>query len=559
MNCSFEQCAPLNEAQHWHSIDWKRAKCFVGSLQARIVKAVKQKKKGKVKSLQWLLTHSFYAKALAVKQVSENKGRNTAGVDGEAWRSATQKWRAIASLKRSGYQARPLRRVCIPKSNGKKRALGIPTMLDRAMQALHLLAIDPAAESLSDSNSFGFRKHRACADAIEQCFKALSRKRAGEWVLDADIQGCFDNISHEWMLEHIAIDKPVLLQWLSAGFMVSGKLYPTTAGTPQGGIISPTLMNMVLNHLQKVIEHVGQVKRGKHGEVRSNPNKVTVIRYADDFVVTARSHAMLVDVILPSIEEFMSVRGLALSPTKTHVRHISEGFEFLGQQLKKYNGKLLIKPSNKSIKALMEKVRMIITTHRASRQDILIFQLNSVLRGWCHYHRHSVAKKVFCKIDSDIWVLLWKWACRRHPNKGKRWIRKRYFYTLGYRNWCFCTEDKQHSLFQLSAIPIVRHPKIHSLANPYDPSHEMYFESRFDKWLNVRNKIHLHRLLASQNDVCWHCKQEITKQTGWNIHRLIPMFLGGDNKSANTVVVHPTCHSQLHEGKNTAALYSLAL
>ena len=319
MNCSYEQCAPINEAQCWSNIDWKAAKRYVGSLQARIVKAVKQGRKGKVKSLQWLLTHSFYAKALAVKQVTENKGRKTSGVDGETWQSATKKWRAISSLKRSGYKASPLRRVFIPKSNGQKRPLGIPTMLDRGMQALYLLAVEPEVETNSDGNSFGFRKQRSCADAIEQCFKVLCRKRAGEWVLDADIKGCFDNISHEWMLKHLNIDKPILSQWLNAGFMESGKVYPTLAGTPQGGIISPTLMNMVLNQLQGTIEEASGVKRGKHREIRSNVKRVSVIRYADDFVVTAHSQAFLVDTILPCINEFMSQRGLALSPEKTKI------------------------------------------------------------------------------------------------------------------------------------------------------------------------------------------------------------------------------------------------
>ena len=559
MNCSYEQCAPINEAECWSNIDWKAAKRYVGSLQARIVKAVKQGRKGKVKSLQWLLTHSFYAKALAVKQVTENKGRKTSGIDGETWQSATKKWRAISSLKRSGYKASPLRRVFIPKSNGQRRPLGIPTMLDRGMQALYLLAVEPEVETNSDGNSFGFRKQRSCADAIEQCFKVLCRKGAGEWVLDADIKGCFDNISHEWMLKHLNIDKPILSQWLNAGFMESGKVYPTLAGTPQGGIISPTLMNMVLNQLQGTIEEASGVKRGKHREIRSNVKRVSVIRYADDFVVTAHSQAFLVDTILPCINEFMSQRGLALSPEKTHVRHISEGFDFLGQNLRKYNGKLLVKPSSKSAPYLMNKLRLTITKYRSSRQDRLIFQLNPILRGWCNYHRHSVAKEVFCKIDSDIWLLLWKWACRRHPRKGKHWIRARYFHSVGARNWTFCTGDKQIALFRLAAIPIVRHPKINSDANPYDPTHETYFESRLDVLINSRNKERLHRLLSRQNGECLYCKRKITATTGWNIHRLVPLYLGGDNKTSNTVVVHPSCHNSIHKSKNTAAPSYMAL
>jgi RNA-directed DNA polymerase len=554
MNCSNEQCAPISDAQRWLNVDWVAAQIFVGSLQARIVKAVKVGKTGKVKALQWLLTHSFYAKALAVKQVTENKGKRTPGIDGERWLSPTDKWRAIRRLKRKGYKASPLRRVYIPKSNGKERPLGIPTMLDRAMQALYLLAVAPAVETVSDGNSYGFRRKRSCADAIEQCFKVLCNAKAAKWVLDADIKGCFDNISHEWMLNNLAIDKGILRKWLSAGFIEGSKLFPTEAGTPQGGIISPTLMNMVLNGLEGLIEDKANVVRDKYRNVRSNPSRVSVVRYADDFIVTASSRALLEDELLPCIEQFMLDRGLTLSPEKTHIRPISEGFKFLGQNVKKYEGKLLVKPAKDSVLKLMTKVREIVRKNRSARQDTLIHQLNPILRGWCNYHRHSVAKQIFSKIDSDIWLIVWKWSRRRHPKKSDHWVKIKYFQHVGNRNWVFAPSGTDNlSLFRLSEVPIIRHPKIHSAANPYDPSQEMYFEARFDRYLHSRNRLRLHRLWKRQKGLCWECGKVLNTVTKWNAHRLLPMYKGGLNTDGNIILIHPKCHASLHENKLTAA------
>lgn len=223
----------------WHDIDWAKCHKSVKRLQARIAKAEKEGRHGKVRALQWLLTHSFSARALAVKRVTENQGKNTPGVDGQTWSTPEAKFRGIASLKRRGYKPLPLRRVLIPKSNGKMRPLGIPTIRDRAMQALYLLALEPVAETRADKNSYGFRPGRATADAIEQTFIALSKKNGAQWILEGDIKACFDEISHEWLLKNIPMDKKILQKWLKAGFVHKRKLFPTEAGTPQGGVISP--------------------------------------------------------------------------------------------------------------------------------------------------------------------------------------------------------------------------------------------------------------------------------------------------------------------------------
>ena len=308
-----------------------------------------------------MLTHSFYAKALAVKRVTSNKGKKTAGVDRVLWKTPKAKFQAISELKRRGYNPQPLKRVYISKKNGKQRPLGIPTMKDRAMQALYLMALEPVAETTADNNSYGFRKERSTFDAREQCFCVLAKDVSPEWILEGDIKGCFDHISHEWLLNNIPMDKVMLRKWLNSGFVYNSELFPTVEGTPQGGIISPTLANMTLDGLEAVLKRRFKThcKKGVYTSY-----KVHLIRYADDFVITGASKELLQNEILPIVREFLHARGLTLSEEKTKITHISKGFDFLGYNIRKYNGKLLIKPSKESLKRFMVKIRETIEAHK---------------------------------------------------------------------------------------------------------------------------------------------------------------------------------------------------
>jgi len=459
---------------NWTSINWKKVKQKVQELQVRIAKAVREGKFRLVKSLQWLLTHSFYGKLLAIRRVVTNKGKATPGVDGVVWNTPRKKMQAVNLLSRRGYRPFPLRRVYIRKKNGKLRPLSIPIMRDRAMQALHALSLVPVAETCGDPNSYGFRDGRSCADAIEQCFICLAKRHSPRWVLEADIQACFDRIDHEWMLNNILIDRKILRSWLKAGYVDKGKLYPTKAGTPQGAIISPVIANMTLDGLESAIK-----KAAPKGA------KVNVIRYADDFIVTGKSRQILQEKVMPAIYNFLNQRGLNLSGEKTRIIRIEDGFDFLGQHLRKYGEKLIITPTKNSVKGIVSKTSKIIKSNLGGTTAVMLSELNPVIRGWANYHRHVCSKKSLRYVDNCIFKNLWNWARRRHRNKKAQWVRNRYFRSVGNREWSFFATQKTENggtnvidLQSMSRIKIVRHIKIRGAANPYDSSWREYFYRR---------------------------------------------------------------------------------
>ena len=458
----------------WDTINWQTVETYVHRLQMRIAKAAREGRHGKVKALQWLLTHSFHAKLLAVKRVVQNTGGKTPGIDHVIWKTAKQKMKAALSLKRRGYRTQPLRRIYIPKKDKRLRPLSIPPMKCRAMQALHLLALEPVVEMQADKNAYGFRPRRSTADAIEQCFKILSKKTSAQWILEGDIKSCFDKISHTWLKNHVMMDKGILGKWLTAGYIDKGHFYLTEQGTPQGAICSPTLLNVVLSGLEQVIKASAKTK-----------DKVHVSIYADDFIITGASKEVLEYQVKPVVESFLRERGLELSVEKTKITPINEGFNFLGVNIRKYRGKLIIKPSKESIKHLLNNVREIIKKSRATTTENLIEQLNPRIRGWANYYRHVVSKETFAKVDAYIFKMLWKWAKRRHPKKNTHWLQKKYFRNQGLRRWLFHAKvqtdngiTKPLDLVEASRITIRRHVKIRAEATPYNPAYESYFKER---------------------------------------------------------------------------------
>ena len=456
---------PRGVTQPWTAIDWDRVRRHVSRLQARIVKAVRAGKWHRVRCLQRLLANSLSAKLLAVQRVSSNRGKRTAGVDGFVLKTPAQKWQLAQQLHAKDYEPKPLRRIYIAKKNGKRRPLGIPSQADRAEQALDLLALDPVSETLADTCSFGFRKGRSAQDAIQRCFQLLSRRCSAEWVLEGDIRSCFDHLDHEWLVGHLPTDKKRLRAWLKAGYLERDVFHSTAEGTPQGGIVSPTAANMALDGLQ---ERLQQCFRGRR--------KVNLVRYADDFVVTGASRTVLEDEVRPLVAQFLAERGLELAEEKTRIVHIDHGFDFLGFNVRKYNGKLLIKPATSSIAAVKEKVRAICKAGASHTQTDLIRHLNPLIRGWANYYRHVVSSRAFNDIDYAIWKAIWKWARQRHPQRKPQWVKARFFARCGGRDWVFTNGSV--SLFRMSSLPIRRHVMVRGSANPYDPTHAGYFAQR---------------------------------------------------------------------------------
>ena len=537
----------------WHATNWQAVSENVRRLQARIVKATKASQWRKVKSLQHLLTHSFSGKALAVRRVTENDGKKTPGVDKVLWDTPEKKREAVGSLTRRGYQPLPLRRVYIPKSNGKRRPLGIPTMKDRAMQALYLLALDPIAETTADKNSYGFRKERCCADAMEQGRNLLHFRRSATWVLEGDIARCFDKISHDWLLAHVPMDKAILQKWLKSGYLDKSVFYKTDEGAPQGGIISPVLSNLALDGLERRLREKFPLT-GK-GFREGRKALVNLVRYADDFLITGKSKELLENEVKPLVEQFLKERGLELSSEKTVITHIEDGFDFLGQTTRKFGNTCLTRPSKKNVKTFLQGLRKVIKENKAATPYALIALLNPKIRGWANFHRHAASSKTFVAVDAHLFQSLWQWAKRRHPAKSRDWIKRKYFATVGQRDWRFFgerTDDTgQRSLNWLrlaASTPIRRHTKIKGDANPYDPTWEVYFEERLGLKMeaNLRGRRQLSRLWREQKGICPVCNQLITKLTGWHNHHIVKRVLGGSDRNENRVLLHPECHRQVH-------------
>lgn len=467
--------APSASTLLWKTIKWNQVAAEVKRLQMRIAKAVRENHHSKAKALQWLLTHSFSAKLLAVKRVAQNSGSKTPGIDGVVWKTPNQKMQTVHSLQRRGYQPKPLRRIYIPKKEkGTFRPLSIPCLIDRCMQALHLLALEPVMEMKADKNAYGFRPKRSCADAIAQCFTVLAKKTSAPWILEGDIRACFDRLSGKWLEDNILTDKVILSKWLTAGYMEEKALHPTFDGVPQGGIISPALLVLALKGFEETIKSVASQK-----------DKVNVISYADDFVITGATKAVLEDKVMPVVVAFLKERGLELSIEKTKITHVDDGFDFLGFNVRKYKGKLLIKPLKRNTKIFLGNIRSLIKSNATVKTEELIRQINPKIRGWANYYRHVVAKAAFNYVDSCIFRALMRWINRRHPGKNALWKNKKYFRTQGMKRWIFSVKVKNKKgdysfldLFTASQLPIRRHVKIRAEANPYDPQYADYFSER---------------------------------------------------------------------------------
>lgn len=562
----------LEDRIHWSTIDWTESYKKVKNLRHRIYRATKEKDWNNVRSLTKLMMRSQSNLFESVRKVTQdNAGKKTAGIDKRKALTSHDREKLCKELKEyTPWKAKPTKRLYIPKANGKKRPLGIPTIRDRAMQAIVKNALEPIWEAQFENNSYGFRPGRRCHDAIEQIWYRLNGHGKDEWVLDADIKGAFDNIDHKFILRKIKHfpGRELIKQWLKAGYVEQGNFFQTKTGTPQGGVISPLLANIALDGLEEYlskykIERIYETnEKGYKGKVKKRIRKMTfpkysLIRYADDFIVTSQNQEDIEEVV-PIIENWLSQRGLVLNKDKTKIVQVKDGFDFLGFNIRTYKGKCLIKPSKDKVLSKLREVKEWLRKNPGVEAEAVIRHLNPILRGWGNYYQHSVAKEIFAYFDHRIVQLLYKWAKRKHHGRKAKWIRYRYFGRVKNDHWVFYTktvsrEGKPQNLhiFRTATIPITRHTKVKLGASPDDPALKEYWIKRSDKECRTRfaKGSKLYNVAQNQNWKCPVCSVSLINGMGWDTHHVIPIKDGGTDEESNLVHIHKPCHKNLHLSK----------
>ena len=456
----------------WADIHWHNVEEHVRRLQERIYRATTNKAWRTGKNLQKLLVRATSNKLLAIRRITqENQGKHTAGIDGMVYDTTEARWKLFQEgLSLKGYKPKPVRRVYIPKDNGKQRPLGIPTGRDRVMQAIVKAALEPEWEARFEANSYGFRPGRCTMDAIAAIHTTMSRKDSSPWVLDADISGCFDNLDHSPLLAKLPVFTATLHRWLKAEVVELGSLTPTDTGTPQGGVISPLLANVALDGMERLFDAEDADGRPKAPAFRRGNNKgIAVIRYADDVVITAPTREVLETYVRPRLEHFLQERGLAFNEAKTRIVHIREGVNFLGfhlRQVGRREPKLLTVPRKANVLAHLREIRAYLDAHKQTPAVQVIKALNPVIRGWAQYYRHVSAKAVLAKVAHAQGAMLWRWARRRHPKKGRAWVKAHYYGEEA--PWTFRAGKAE--FVRPDRTPITRFTKVTGRYSPYDPA-----------------------------------------------------------------------------------------
>jgi RNA-directed DNA polymerase len=554
-----EALAARLPSEDWAQIPWRKLEKYVFRLQKRIYRASSRGESETVHSLQRLLLKSRAARTLAVRRVTQdNQGKRTAGVDGVKSVGPADRLILVRRLRdHHTIKPQPTRRVWIPKpGKEEQRPLGIPTMLDRAHQTLAKCALEPEWEAKFEPNSYGFRPGRSVHDAIGAIFTMVSKQP--KYVLDADIAGCFNTIAHPPLLAKLQTFpslRRAIKAWLKAGVLEEGVFAPTEAGTPQGGCISPLLANVALHGMEQAV---------KEGYARGKDTpKPKLVRYADDLVVLFPTREGI-EQAKGVLQHWLVEMGLVLKPSKTRICHTLDplegspaGFDFLGFTVRQYpvgkyrsgrhNGKrlgfkTLIQPSKEAVKRHRQALRQMVVHGQGLRQEMLIGQLNTRIRGWSSYYRHVASKRVLNDCDYHLFPLLLRWATRRHPRKSATWRVRRYWRTVKGDHWRFATAEGIQ-LANHASFPIRRHALVRGTASPYD-GNLVYWARRLHQHPLTRSI--LGKLLAEQHGKCGYCGLYFLDDAIIEIDHLIPRWLGGDTQPSNLMALHRHCHDQRH-------------
>lgn len=537
----------------WNNVNWRKTNQVVKNLRRRIFKATQEGNLRKVRSLQRLMMRSYSNILLATRKVTQtNSGKNTPGVDKLVVKTpATRGILVDALAKFIPWKPLPTKRVYIPKANGKKRPLGIPSIIDRCLQAIVKNALEPYWEARFEGSSYGFRPGRSAHDAISKIYLISRPNKTKKWVVDADIKGCFDNIAHEPVIETIGNfpARKMIFQWLKAGYMDEGGFHNTETGTPQGGIISPLLANIALHGMEDALG----IKHNCPGEIIS---KRAIVRYADDLVVFVETKEDA-ETTKTTLNKWLGKKGLELSEDKTRIVHLKEGFDFLGFNIKQYattntqtGWKLLTTPSKESILSLRKKLRQEWLNLKGQSIQRVIEKLNPIIRGWANYFRTGVSSECFRTLDNWMFRRECRYAKRIHPHKNKKWRTSRYWGKLNLErqdNWVFGNKDTGDFLLKFSWFKIERHTLVRGKASTDDPSLKSYWEDREKKKIKILIPSY-QKIAKKQGCKCPKCGQSLFNGEKTHKHHIIPKSEGGKDTYSNLQLVHLLCHQQIHLG-----------
>jgi len=540
----------------WHSIGWKQAKEYVRTLRQAIFRATREGDLKKVRSLQRLMLRSYENRVVSVRRVTQtNAGKHTPGVDRVVVKTPEARGRLVDLLANyEPWKPLPARRVYIPKANGKQRPLGIPVVIDRAIQAIEKNALEPFWEARFEDSSYGFRPGRKAHDALQRIHLLGSSRATRHWVLDADIKGCFDNINHDKLMEVIGQfpGRELIRQWLKAGYREEGVFHETETGTPQGGVISPLLANIDLHGMEEALG-VRYWGNGPDNSKTFSRDSVAPVRYADDFVVFCHTRKEAEEA-KKKLETFLAERGLAFSEEKTRIVHLTEGFDFLGFTIRlfpskrsKYGYRLIMRPSRKSVKAYMRKLKELFRQANGHSADYLCKLVNPAIYGWTNYFRVGASSRTFAKLDDYLFYRQRKWVNRQHRRKSAAWKKKRYWGSVVEHrkdNWTF--KGQKSFMWKHSWTPIKRHVLVQRFACWDDPVLDNYWQERKVRETDLALTPFQQKIAKRQKYVCPVCRDWILNGEDWHEHHVIPREKGGPRSLENIQLLHLFCHQKEH-------------